>query len=67
MEARFDRSGEIRRLGDIQDGKKMWIIVRRKGGSRAIALAEVEWLSLALSAADARKPMAARLTVFGIQ
>lgn len=43
---RFDRYGEIRYIGHVKDKytRKLWVVIRRKGGDQAFAVTENEWL-----------------------
>jgi hypothetical protein len=64
---RFDHDGEIRYLGHVYDkGRRTtWVVIRRKGASRAFAIALDAWLSLAKTPEAARQPISLRLGPFG--
>lgn len=65
--ARFDRYGEIRYLGHVKDKGTgiTWVVIRRKGGSKAVIVTEGQWFSFAATPAEATAPLAQRLSVFG--
>jgi len=64
---RFDRHGEIRCLGRVADkgARKVWVIIRRKGGAQAYAITETEWNLFAETPLAAGATLAPRLDHFG--